>query len=78
MGRHYGLTNRNYSLLRYLPPIDMEMVMMMIIVVVVDNDVDYVDENLFRLSINSLQVHVDEVVDKRNKSSSSSLSPSLS
>ena len=69
MGRHYGLTNRNYSLLRYLPPIDMEMVMMMIIVVVVDvDDVDYVDENLFRLSINSLQVHVDEVVDKRNKS----------
>ena len=64
MGRHYGLTNRNYSLLRYLPPIDMEMVMMMIIVVVVDVDdvvdgsgdvdVDDVDENLFRLSINSL------------------------
>ena len=88
MGRHYGLTNRNYSLLRYLPPIDMEMVMIMIIVVDVDVDdvvdgsgdvdVDDVDENLFRLSINSLQVHVDEVVDKRNKSSSSSLSPSLS
>ncbi len=42
----------------------MEMVMLMIIFVVVDNDdvvggdVD-VDENLFRLSINSLQEHVD-------------------
>jgi len=49
----------------------MEMVMLMIIFVVVDvddvvgGDVD-VDENLFRLSINSLQVYVDEVVDKHN------------
>lgn len=49
--------------------------MLMIIFVVVDvndvvgggGDVD-VDENLFRLSINSLQEHVDEVVDKHDKS----------
>lgn len=49
--------------------------MLMIIFVVVDvddvvggdGDVD-VDENLYRLSINSLQVYVDEVADKHNKS----------
>ena len=58
--------------------------MLMIIFVVVDvvdvvgggGDVD-VDENLFRLSINSLQVHVDAVVDKHNKSSSTSQSSYL-